>query len=119
MNEEGVEYSAEGIVYNSSADKLNALINEARKKGKRNLIKQVAPYVYVNDGSNGSNLKNSYSYRLYAEMNEKPSVFNNYNNNFKRVITSSAEYDAVDGLKLHPVADSGGYSNFTIPQFKK
>lgn len=78
-----------------------------------------SPKIYVNDGSNGTNLINTYSYKNYCERGETPSIKNNYANNYKTTLTSNPVYDAVDGLRLHPTAESGGYSNFTTVQYIK
>lgn len=125
-----VEYKADGVVYEtedmtpqkSKGRILNVTAQSANltksQTGKRNLI-TISPKIYVNDGSNGTNLINTYSYKNYCTVNEKPSIENHYSNNYKRTLTSNVDYNTVDGTKLHPTGESGGYSNFTTPQFIK
>ena len=89
------------------------------KHNSRSIIFNYSPKIYVDDGSRGTNLINTYSYKNYCEVGEKPSRENNYHNNYRNLLTTNAVYDGIDGLRLHPTAESGGYSNFTIPQFIK
>ena len=127
---DSMEYTVEGVKLRSDEvlvkdiepDQHKRYISRRREgfaispKGKRNILLP-SPKIYVDDGSNGTNLINTYSYKNYCERGEKPSIQNNYINNYKTTLTSNPVYDAVDGLRLHPTADSGGYSNFTIAQF--
>ena len=93
----------------------------------RSITKKTSPKIYVNDGSHGTNLINTYSYKNYCTPNEKPTIENNYSNNYKSALTTNPKYGEIvnskfiggpiDGLRLHPTGDSGGYSNFTISHF--
>jgi hypothetical protein len=113
---DSVVYTAEGaIVKDIEPEQLKRYISRRRE---RNILLP-SPKIYVDDGSNGTNLVNTYSYKNYCERGEKPSIQNNYANNYKTTLTSNPVYDAADGLRLHPTADSGGYSNFTIAQYIK
>ena len=104
----------------------------------RSITKKTSPKIYVNDGSNGTNLINTHSYKNYCTPNEKPTIENNYSNNFKSALTTNTKYNEImtlrvsggalnskfiggpiDGFRLHPTGDSGGYSNFTISHFIK
>lgn len=76
------------------------------------VMKYNVPKVYVDDGSNGYNLKYTYSYPNYNDGSMQPAVTNNYTNNYKRNEVHS--YDSVDGTKLHPTSDMNGYSDYTI-----
>ena len=96
-----------------------AQAKKVRRHNSRSIVLKSSPKIYVNDGSNGTNLVDTYSYKNYCDAHEKPSKENHYMNHFKTTLTSNPQYVAVDGLRLHPTADSGGYSNFTISQFKK
>ena len=112
---DNVEYNASGaVVVESETPKP---VKNVRVR--RNILLPTSPKIYVNDGSNGTNLVNTYSYKNYCEADERPSIKNNYHNNFKTALTSNPEYCAIDGLRLHPTGDSGGWSNFTISQFKR
>ena len=111
--DDNIEYNASGAVViepEKTIPKKNVHV-------RRNILLPTTPKIYVNDGSNGTNLVNTYSYKNYCEANERPSYKNNYHNNFKTALTSNPEYCAIDGLRLHPTGDSGGWSNFTISQF--
>ncbi len=115
---DNIEFTASGAVVEKP------LPDEIKPKSKnvrvrRNILLPTSPKIYVNDGSNGTNLINTYSYKNYCEANEKPSYTNNYHNNFKTTLTSNPEFGAIDGLRLHPTGDSGGWSNFTISQFTR
>ena len=112
---DAIEYTAEGAVVKDELVSQLKKTNKHRRR-ERNILLP-SPKIYVNDGSNGTNLINTYSYKNYCERGETPSIKNNYANNYKTTLTSNPIYDAVDGLRLHPTADSGGYSNFTISQF--
>jgi len=117
---DSIEYTVEGAIVKEPEEK------DVKKKKKfislrrreRNILLP-SPKIYVNDGSNGTNLVNTYSYKNYCEKGETPSIENNYANNYKTTLISNPVYGAVDGFKLHPTADSGGYSNFTISQYIK
>ena len=111
---DNVEYKAEGVVVKETEP---PKIPRRQARVRRNILLPTEPKIYVNDGSNGTNLVHTYSYKNYADKNEKPSIENHYMNNFKSTITSNATYSAIDGLRLHPTADHDGWSNFTIPQF--
>ena len=122
---DAIEYTAEGAVVKDelvlqrptgSSLKRGELKKKTYRRRERNILLP-SPKIYVNDGSNGTNLINTYSYKNYCERGETPSIKNNYTNNYKITLTSNPVYDAVDGLRLHPTAESGGYSNFTISQF--
>ena len=116
MNDSNIEYKAEGVVVADDAPEAQA--KKVRRHNSRSIVLKSSPKIYVNDGSNGTNLVDTYSYKNYCDAHEKPSKENHYMNHFKTTLTSNAVYTAVDGLRLHPTADSGGYSNFTISQFK-
>ena len=71
-NAENTEYTAEGVHY-SEAPKQFIKVNHGR------VIKtQPAPRIYVNDGSNGSNLVYSESYKLYTTSEITPRVTSSY-----------------------------------------
>ena len=116
MNDSNIEYKAEGVVVADDAPEEQA--KKVRRHNSRSIVLKSSPKIYVNDGSNGTNLVDTYSYKNYCDAHEKPSKENHYMNHFKTTLTSNPQYVAVDGLRLHPTADSGGYSNFTISQFK-
>ena len=107
-------------------DEIPIKINKQRFNS-RSITKKVSPKIYINDGSNGTNLINTYSYKNYCTPNEKPTIENNYSNNYKSALTTNPKYGEIvnskfiggpiDGLRLHPTGDSGGYSNFTISHF--
>lgn len=117
MTEYQLEHSAEGVHYiddDSSADKATV----------RKIIKQIPPHgrqlrvgpdpiIYVNDGSNGSNLKNTYSYPVY-NRGGPPSVRNGYSNNYPNSQQNTIITDHVNPGNLHPTGDQGGYSDYTI-----
>ena len=118
---DSMEYTVEGVKLRSDEVLVKDIEPDQHKRyisrrRERNILLP-SPKIYVDDGSNGTNLINTYSYKNYCERGEKPSIQNNYINNYKTTLTSNPVYDAVDGLRLHPTADSGGYSNFTIAQF--
>ena len=110
-----IEFTAEGAIVKDELVSQLKKTNKHRRR-ERNILLP-SPKIYVDDGSNGTNLINTYSYKNYCEKGERPSTENNYANNYKTTLTSNPVYDAVDGLRLHPTAESGGYSNFTISQF--
>jgi hypothetical protein len=111
--ENNLEYHNEGVNYIETEEVVKKIHIPTR--GRK--FSSYTPKIYVDDGSNGSNLVNTYSYKNY-NFGEKPSVTNNYTNNYKRSTTAPESYDATDGTKLHPTGDSGAYSNFTISYFK-
>jgi len=125
---DAIEYTAEGAVVKdelvsqrptgSSLKRGELKKTNKHRRRERNILLP-SPKIYVNDGSNGTNLINTYSYKNYCERGETPSIKNNYANNYKTTLTSNPVYDAVDGLRLHPTAESGGYSNFTTVQYIK
>ncbi len=111
--EENIEFKGEGVNYIDNEEAIKKIPKVVR--GRK--FSSYTPKIYVNDGSNGTNLVNTYSYKNY-NFGEKPNVTNNYTNNYKRSSTAPESYDATDGTKLHPTGDSGAYSNFTISYFK-
>ena len=145
MNEIKMEFTADGV---KVADRDNVRDIETSEKvpintpqilndeipikykqrfNSRSITKKTSPKIYINDGSNGTNLINTYSYKNYCMPNEKPTIENNYSNNYKSALTTNPKYGEIinskfiggpiDGLRLHPTGDSGGYSNFTISHF--
>ena len=115
---EGVNYvdTANGVSKRSETEEVKKFI-PAPPKGRK--FSTYYPNIYVNDGSNGSNIKYAYSYKNYNFDNSAPNVQNNYINNYKSNIRRPETYNATDGLKLHPTADHGGYSDYTISYRKK
>ena len=147
MNESKIEYTTNGV---NVVDRDNIRDTETSEKvpintpqiseessikinkqrfNSRSITKKTSPKIYVNDGSNGTNLINTHSYKNYCTPNEKPTIENNYSNNFKSALTTNTKYNEminskfiggpIDGFRLHPTGDSGGYSNFTISHFIK
>ena len=147
MNESKIEYTTNGV---NVTDRDNIRDTETSEKvpintpqiseessikinkqrfNSRSITKKTSPKIYVNDGSNGTNLINTHSYKNYCTPNEKPTIENNYSNNFKSALTTNTKYNEIinskfiggpiDGFRLHPTGDSGGYSNFTISHFIK
>ena len=147
MNESKIEYTTNGV---NVVDRDNIRDTETSEKvpintpqiseessikinkqrfNSRSITKKTSPNIYVNDGSNGTNLINTHSYKNYCTPNEKPTIENNYSNNFKSALTTNTKYNEIinskfiggpiDGFRLHPTGDSGGYSNFTISHFIK
>ena len=145
MNESKIEYTTNGV---NVTDRDNIRDKETTEKvpintpqiseeipikinkqrfNSRSITKKTSPNIYVNDGSNGTNLINTHSYKNYCTPNEKPTIENNYSNNFKSALTTNTKYNEIinskfiggpiDGFRLHPTGDSGGYSNFTISHF--
>ena len=145
MNESKIEYTTNGV---NVVDRDNIRDKETTEKvpintpqiseespikinkqrfNSRSITKKTSPNIYVNDGSNGTNLINTHSYKNYCTPNEKPTIENNYSNNFKSALTTNTKYNEIinskfiggpiDGFRLHPTGDSGGYSNFTISHF--
>lgn len=111
-NAENTEYTAEGVHY-SEAPKQFIKVNHGR------VIKtQPAPRIYVNDGSNGSNLVYSESYKLYTTSEITPRVTSSYSNNFPRYETKNTVYDSTDGTKLHKYGESGGFSDYETIRIK-
>ena len=119
-----MEFKAQGVTYvdepnkdvviNTAAIDLESQVKVQQRFNSRNVANRYSPNIYIDDGSNGSNLMYTYSYKNYVENNEKPNISNNYANTYKSTLTSNPVYSSVDGLRLHPTGDSGGYSNFTI-----
>lgn len=107
-NMQNTEYTAEGVHYNDEVNSLPHLKNTRNRVIKT----QPAPRIYVNDGSNGSNLVYSESYKLYTTSKLTPRVTSSYSNNFPREETKSTVYNSVDGTKLHKYGDSGGFSDY-------
>ena len=147
MNESKIEYTTNGV---NVVDRDNIRDTETTEKvpintpqiseekpikinkqrfNSRSITKKTSPNIYVNDGSNGTNLINTHSYKNYCTPNEKPTIENNYSNNFNSALTTNTKYSEIinskfiggpiDGFRLHPTGDSGGYSNFTISHFIK
>ena len=154
MNESKIEYTTNGV---NVVDRDNIRDTETSEKvpintpqiseespikinkqrfNSRSITKKISPKIYVNDGSNGTNLINTHSYKNYCTPNEKPTIENNYSNNFNSALTTNTKYNEImtlrvsggalnskfiggpiDGFRLHPTGDSGGYSNFTISHF--
>ena len=145
MNESKIEYTTNGV---NVVDRDNIRDKETTEKvpintpqiseeipikinkqrfNSRSITKKTSPNIYVNDGSNGTNLINIHSYKNYCTPNEKPTIENNYSNNFNSALTTNTKYSEIinskfiggpiDGFRLHPTGDSGGYSNFTISHF--
>ena len=101
------DYKADGIVVKDEDIEV-----KKRKPSRGRVISNVrAPNIYVDDGSNGSNLKFTYSYKLYNE-GEKPSYKNSYSNAYKSAVAAATSYDSSDATRLHPTADHGGYSDY-------
>ena len=123
-----VEFKGEGVNY---VDTANGVLKNENEQKNRQIKKFIPlppkgrkfstyyPNIYVNDGSNGSNIKYGYSYKNYNFDNSKPNIQNNYINNYMNNIRRPETYNATDGLKLHPTADHGGYSDYTISYRKK
>ena len=145
MNESKIEYTANGV---NVVDRDNIRDKETTEKvpintpqiseeipikinkqrfNSRSITKKTSPNIYVNDGSNGTNLIYTHSHKNYCTPNEKPTIENNYSNNFNSALTTNTKYSEIinskfiggpiDGFRLHPTGDSGGYSNFTISHF--
>ena len=111
-NAENTEYTAEGVHYHE-APKQFIKVNHGR------VIKtQPAPRIYINDGSNGSNLVYSESYKLYTTSEYTPRVTSSYSNNFPRYETKNTVYDSTDGTKLHKYGESGGFSDYETIRIK-
>ena len=111
-NAENTEYTAEGVHYNEEPRQF-IKVNHGR------VIKtQPAPRIYINDGSNGSNLVYSESYKLYTTSEFTPRVTSSYSNNFPRYETKNTVYDSTDGTKLHKYGDSGGFSDYETIRIK-
>ena len=113
-NQENVEFKQEGVNY---TDDTTERVKRMTPQRGRRLCNSYVPKIYVNDGSNGINLVNTYSHKVYNSGSEKPSVTNSYTNNFKTSLTSSTVYDSVNGNNLHKHGDHGAYRNFTISHF--
>ena len=107
-----LEYTAQGVAPVNKDEPLKTLhpIKRGRVMNTKN------PNIYVNDGSNGSNIKYAYSYSNYYI--QPPNVTNNYSNNWS-TNSQSNSYSATDGAKLHKFGASGGYSDYTISQLNK
>ena len=100
------EYTAEGVRYKD-------FIQLGTSASKTRVIKtQPAPRIYVNDGSLGTNLVYAESYKNYTDSQYTPRVTCSYANNFPRAETKTTIYNSPDGTKLHPTAESGGYSDY-------
>ena len=112
-NQPNVEFKGEGVNYVDTPETIKKVEKKYLPlKGRK--FSTYYPNIYVNDGSNGTNLKFTYSYKNYNNNNSKPSINNNYINNYESNITNAETYNATDGLKLHKLADHGGYSDYTI-----
>lgn len=101
-----IEFTAEGVHYNDSP------LKHLKTNRNRVIKMQPAPKIYVNDGSNGSNLVYSESYKLYTTSDKIARATNSYMNNFPRYETNNTVYNSVDGTKLHKYGESGGYSDY-------
>ena len=124
-NAENTEYTAEGVHYNEEPRQFIKVNHGLRKQDLRpsgssgRVIKtQPAPRIYINDGSNGSNLVYSESYKLYTTSEYTPRVTSSYSNNFPRYETKNTVYNSVDGTKLHKYGDSGGFSDYETIRIK-
>lgn len=105
-NAQNTEYTAEGVHYTEES-------RPVIKSNRNRVIKtQPAPRIYINDGSNGTNLVYCESYKLYTTSKLTPRVTSSYSNNFPRNETKNTVYNSVDGTKLHPTGDSGGFSDY-------
>lgn len=104
-----VSYSAQGVYYDNTIDDASSTVHQRRGRDLNARYKSTK--IYVDDGSNGTNLAYSYSYKVYNEES-KPSVTNHYTNNYPQAQTSNTIDDAVAATRLHPTADSGGYSDY-------
>lgn len=117
-NERQYEFTAEGVHIETEEHDLS---KAAVKKVMANMpprgrqLTRVTPTIYVNDGSGGSNLKYTYSYKVYNENGSKPSISNHYTNDFPR---DARTFNSTPGGKLHPTGDSGGYSDYNFPTRK-
>ena len=118
-NAENTEYTAEGVHYNEEPRQFIKVNHGLRKQDLRpsgssgRVIKtQPAPRIYINDGSNGTNLVYCESYKLYTTSKLTPRVTSSYSNNYPRSETKNTVYNSVDGTKLHPTGDSGGFSDY-------
>ena len=112
-------YKADGVIVKDEdieADE-NGIRHRSSRKVKRKLSRgrvlsdMREPSIYVDDGSSGSNLKFTYSYKVYNE-GEKPSYKNLYSNAYKSAMTAATTYNSSDATRLHPTADHGGYSDY-------
>lgn len=113
-NIQNTEFTAEGVRYTeqiTSFPKIKVTHNRVIKT-------QPAPRIYVNDGSNGSNLRYCESYKLYTTSQSTPRVTNSYSNNFPRKETKNTVYDSTDGTKLDKYGEFGGYSDYTTIRVK-
>lgn len=79
---------------------------------------QPSPKIYVNDGSNGTNLRYCESYKLYTTSPVTPRVTSSYSNNFPRNETKNTVYDSTDGTKLDKYGEFGGYSDYSTIRVK-
>ena len=105
-NAQNTEYTAEGVHYTEES-------HPVIKSNRNRVIKtQPAPRIYINDGSNGTNLVYCESYKLYTTSKLTPRVTSSYSNNYPRSETKNTVYDSTDGTKLHPTGDSGGFSDY-------
>ena len=105
-NAQNTEYTAEGVHYTEES-------RPVIKSNRNRVIKtQPAPRIYINDGSNGTNLVYCESYKLYTTSKLTPRVTSSYSNNYPRSETKNTIYNSVDGTKLHPTGDSGGFSDY-------
>ena len=107
-NIQNTEYTAEGVHFNEDLNHLPKLKNTHNRVIKT----QPSPKIYVNDGSNGTNLVYSESYKLYTTSKLTPRVTTSYSNNYPRVETKNTVYNSNDGTKLHKYGEFGGYSDY-------
>lgn len=92
--------------------------NIPKIKTSRVMTRGIDPRIYVNDGSHGTNLHYTYSYKVYAEPNEIANIYNNYSNNFPRHITDADTYDMKSFNRLSVNGDMNGNHLFTNPHLK-
>ena len=105
VKDEDIETDENGVHHRAS--------RKVKRKVPRNRVlrNMREPSIYVDDGSNGSNLKYSYSYKVYNE-GEKPSYKNSYFNAYKSAMASAMTYSSSDATRLHLTADHRGYSDY-------
>ncbi len=110
------EQNADGTYYTNDDSPLNRaavqkVIKQIPRRGRP--VDQRVPTIYVDDGSGGTNLKNTYSYPVY-NTGGPPSIRNGYTNNYPGQPCTPYEVNHIAVGNLHPTGDSGGYSDYTI-----
>ena len=124
MNKQTIEGSPQKInpinilSYDDNGVAIRNVNNIPRIKIPRVMDRGIEPQIYVNDGSHGTNLHYTYSYKVYAEPNEKSNIYNGYSNNFPRQITDTQTYDMKAFNRLYINGDMNGNHLFTNPQLK-